>query len=75
MTQITEVTAATRAVTVSMEFLVTRKQDGVPRGVHLALKESTVTKVNTKISLRTRVHVYIVRILTNCFKNVIHVIN
>lgn len=51
MTQITEVTAATRAVTVSMEFLVTRKQDGVPRGVHLALKESTVTKVNNKISL------------------------
>lgn len=51
VTQVTEVTAATRAVTVSMEFLVTRQQDGVPRGVHLAMKESTVTSVNNKMSL------------------------
>lgn len=40
-----EVTAATCAVSVTKEFLVTRKLDGVPRGVHRALKEYTVTKV------------------------------
>lgn len=44
MTQVMEVIAATCAVSVTKEFLVTRKLDGVPRGVHRAMKEYTVTK-------------------------------
>lgn len=47
MTTVMEEIAANRAVSVKMEFLVRRKQDGVPRGVLLAMKETTVTKVNT----------------------------
>lgn len=46
MAQVTEVIAAIRAVTVTKEFLVTRKLESVRRGVPLAMKESTVTKVN-----------------------------
>lgn len=42
--------AAIRAVSVTKELLVTKKQDSVPRGVPLALKESTVTKVNSEIT-------------------------
>lgn len=34
-------------VNVIKEFLVTRKKDGVPRDVPQAMKETTVTKVNT----------------------------
>lgn len=56
MTQVMEEIAAIGAVTVNMEFLVTKKQDNVPRGVHLAMKESTVTKVNSKISCWIRVY-------------------
>lgn len=46
MAQVTEVIAAIRAVTVTKEFLVTRKLESVRRGVPQAMKESTVTKVN-----------------------------
>lgn len=56
MTQVMEEIAAIGVVTVNMEFLVTKKQDNVPRGVHLAMKESTVTKVNSKISWWIRVY-------------------
>lgn len=52
-----EVTAAIRAVTVKMKFPVTRQQEDVPRGVLLAMKESTVTKVNNKSTMQTSVHV------------------
>lgn len=45
----TEEIAAIRAVIVYMEFLVTRQQGCVPRGVLLAMKASIVTKVNSKI--------------------------
>lgn len=52
MTSVMEEIAANRAVTVKMECLVTRKLDGVPRGgVHLGLKKSTATKVNSKNTL------------------------
>lgn len=48
MTQVMEVTAAIRAVTVKMKFPVKRQQEDVSRDVLLAMKESTVTKVNNK---------------------------
>lgn len=54
MTQVMEVIAAIRAVSVTKKLLVTRKLDSVHWGVPLAMKESTVTKVNNKISLWTR---------------------
>lgn len=57
MTTVMEEIAANRAVSVKMEFLVTRKQDGVPRGVLLAMRETTVTKVNNRITTQTRVQV------------------
>lgn len=57
MTQRMEVTVAIRAVTVKMKFLVTRKQENVPRAVLLAMKESIVTKVNCKSTVQTSVHV------------------
>lgn len=57
MTQLMEVTAVIRAVTVKMKFLVTRKQENVPRAVLLAMKESIVTKVNCKSTVQTSVHV------------------
>lgn len=53
MTQVMEVTAAIRAVTVKMKFLVTRQQENVPRAVLLAMKESIVTKVNCKSTVKT----------------------
>lgn len=49
MTQVTEEIAAFRAATVIMDFLVARKLENVPRGVHLAMKERIVTKVNSKL--------------------------
>lgn len=49
MPTVLEEIAANRAVTVKMECLVTRKLDSVPRDVPQAMKESTVTKVNSKI--------------------------
>lgn len=57
MTQLMEVTAAIRAVTVKMKILVTRKQGNVPRAVLLAMKEFIVTKVNCKSTVQTSVHV------------------
>lgn len=42
--QVMEEIAATCAVNVTKEFRVTRKMDGVRRGVPRALKESSVTK-------------------------------
>lgn len=45
--------AATCAVNVTKKFRVTRKMDGVRRGVPRALKESSVTKVKYKICLWT----------------------
>lgn len=57
MTQLMEVTAAIRAVTVKMKFLVTKKQENVPRAVLLAMKEFIVTKVNCKSTVQTCVHV------------------
>lgn len=53
MTQVMEETAAIRAVTVKMKFLVTRQQENVPRAVLLAMKESIVTKVNCKSTVKT----------------------
>lgn len=50
ITQVTEEIAAFRAATVIMDFLEARKLENVPRGVHLAMKERIVTKVNTKLS-------------------------
>lgn len=50
MTTVMGEIAANRAVTVKMECLVTRIMDGVPRGVLLAMKESSVTKVNNRIT-------------------------
>lgn len=49
MTQIMEEIVANRAVSVTKEFLATRQQDCVPWGVLLAMKESTVTNVNSNI--------------------------
>lgn len=57
MTPVMDEIAANRAVTVKMECLVTRKLDSVPRGVPLAMKETTVTKVNNRITTHTSVHV------------------
>lgn len=57
MTTVMEEIAANRAVTVKMECLVTRKQDGVPRGVLLAMKETTVTNVNNRITTQTSVDI------------------
>lgn len=57
MTQLLEVTAAIRVVTVKMKILVTRKQENVPRAVLLAMTESIVTKVNCKSTVQTSVHV------------------
>lgn len=58
MTQLMEVTAAIRAVTVKMKFLVTKKkQENVPRAVLLAMKEFIVTKVNCKSTVQTCEHV------------------
>lgn len=54
MAQVTEVIAAIRAVTVTKEFLVTRKLESVRRGVPQAMKESTVTKVNNTFFLWLR---------------------
>lgn len=57
MTQLMEVTAAIRAVTVKLKFLVTKKQENVPRAVLLAMKEFIVTKVNCKSTVQTCEHV------------------
>lgn len=51
MTQIMEEIVANRAVSVTKEFLATRKMDCVPWGVLLALKESTVTNHVIKRSM------------------------
>lgn len=51
MTSVMEEIVSNRVVTVKMECLVARQQDGVPRGcVHLGLKKSTATNVNSKNS-------------------------
>lgn len=64
MTTVMEEIAANRAVTVKMACLVTRKQDGVPRGVLLAMKASIVTKVNSKIIVELE---FIFRIIMSFF--------
>lgn len=50
MTQVMEEIVANRAVSVTKEFLATRKQDCVPWGVLLAIKDITVTNVNSNIA-------------------------